>query len=375
MINEIAKVFDLTEERFKQVAPQSISYEAERGFAMQLLTNNQKLMNVALGNQPSLAQAITNVAAIGLSLNPAEKQAYLLSRKYKYKDEDNREKWGERIHLEPSYIGFCRLATNSGSIDFIQAKTVHDNDEFIDNGVDEKPTHKYNAFKDRGQIVGFYCVAKTVKGDYLTTIMNLEDTHKIRARSESWKAGQYGPWADDFEEMAKKSVVRRAFKMWPRSVTGERMAQAVHISNENEGFEPIVTSPTIHDFSADQKNYFDQMIEKSDSLGMYVFASTFDLNDATSQGASVWTSLLHSFPKGEKGKYGKLVNELMASGESLFTDILNEFETHLGEDDFAIQELFAEIDNDTILLIENKLPPEMVMEFNRVKEAESNGKG
>ena len=59
MSKEIAKVIDLTEERFKQVATPAIQYEAEKGFAMQILTNNSYLMKVAQENNASLAQAIT----------------------------------------------------------------------------------------------------------------------------------------------------------------------------------------------------------------------------------------------------------------------------------------------------------------------------
>ena len=371
---EITNVFNKTEERFKSVAPSAISYEAERGFAMQILTNNSWLMTVAQNNTTSLAQAIINVAAIGLSLNPAEKQAYLISRNIK-----EGQKWVNKIFLEPSYIGLCRLATNSGSIEWIQAKIVYEKDSFMDNGVGEKPEHKYNAFgKDRGDFVGVYCVAKTHTNDYLTTLLDAEQVTGIMARSEAYKAfkeknkGNGGPWVTDFEEMAKKSVIRNAFKTWPRSVTSERMAEAVHLSNENEGFEPIITSPNITEFTAGQKEYFDQMIEKSDALGMYIFSMSFNLNDASGGGASIWTNLTHSFPKGEKGKYQKLVNELKANGESLFLDILNQLEDNIG-DDYAVIELLEELDDETIKVLESKLNPEMSMELNRIKEGMKNG--
>src|SRR5690606_28649385 len=106
----------------------------------------------------------------------------------------------------------------------VQANVVHENDEFIDNGPGQRPTHKYNAFsKDRGPFAGVYAVAKTRTGDYLTTIMAADEVNGIMARSEAYKAfkekkkGNGGPWVSDFEEMAKKSVVRRGFKMWPKT--------------------------------------------------------------------------------------------------------------------------------------------------------------
>ncbi len=209
----LAKMIDTTEERFKEVAPVSINFESEKGFAIQHLMNNSYLMSVAEGNHASLLQAISNVAFIGLSLNPAEKQAYLIPRTVKI---DN--KFVSKIFLEPSYMGLCKLATDSGSIEWVQANCVRENDTFQDNGPGERPTHMYNAFsKARGEFVGVYCVAKTHTGDFLTTVMDCDDVYSIRERSEAWKKGKFGPWATDFNEQAKKTVVRRGFKMWPRT--------------------------------------------------------------------------------------------------------------------------------------------------------------
>lgn len=352
MSNEITQIIDLTEERFKQVAPKTISYEAEKGFAMQILTNNPYLMKVAMENRASLAQAVTNVAAIGLSLNPAEKQAYLLPRSVK---EGN--KWVSKVFLEPSYMGLCKLATDSGAIVWVQANCVYGHDSFADNGPGERPTHSYNAFsKDRGEFVGVYCVAKTKDGDFLTTLMTAEDINSVMERSESVKKyrqnnnqGFGGPWITDFKEMAKKTVVRLAFKMWPRSTGDERMAQAVHLSNENEGFEPIVTSPEIREFTADQKAYFDQLITSNDAIGMYVFSEGIE--------RGVFTNLYHSFPKGEKGKFQQIVDGLFREGKAQFNDYANEINGANG-DDLRVIELASELDDAALALMESKLSDE-----------------
>jgi len=61
------KVIDMTAERFTRNAPKHIRFENEKGYAIQLLQNNDYLMKVATENPASLQQAITNIAAIGLS--------------------------------------------------------------------------------------------------------------------------------------------------------------------------------------------------------------------------------------------------------------------------------------------------------------------
>ena len=352
----IAEVIEIAGERFRQIAPQHMKYEAEKGFAIQLLKNNDYLMSVALASPASLQQAITNVAAIGLSLNPAEKLAYLITRTIKTKDANGKDKWDKRIFLEPSYVGLCKLATDSGSIEWVHAACVHENDTFIDNGPGEKPTHQYQAFKARGEMVGVFCTAKTKGGDYLTTIMDMEKIISIRDRSEAWKAKvdnkakTGGPWETDFQEMSRKTVVRNAFKLWPR--TDERrfsmLAEAVNLSNENEGFEPIQTTPSLNQPTPQQKEHYDGLIEQGDALGMYVFSLAMrEMSD------NLWTSLYHTFPKGQKGKYQKVVDDLCGRGQSIFMDIADGLlQASQSGDDMAAKELTESLTQDVLVAVE-----------------------
>lgn len=362
----ISEAVDATSERFISIAPTGISFDAEKGFAMQILGGNDYLKKAALTNPVSLQQAITNVAAIGLSLNPAERQAYLIARNVK-----GSNGWQTKVFLEPSYMGLAKLATDSGSIKWVQANVVYQNDTFEDNGPGERPTHKYQAFakkEDRGEFAGVYCVAKTVDGDYLTTIMPAEEIIGIRDRSESWKAfvaGKAktgGPWQTDFNEQAKKTVVRRGFKMWPRTNL-HRMAQAVQISNENEGFEPIVSSPNIGSYTAEQKQYFDQMIEKSDAFGMYVFQHT--LNDE-----GTFTNLYHSFEKGQKGRYQRVVDELLKRGRGLLEEYVQSLSDAVSaSDDAKVQEIREELTPQEIGLVLSHSTFEIVSGFEQIKAA------
>jgi len=319
---------------------------------MQLLDNNSYLKKASMENPRSFIQALTNVAAIGLSLNPAEKLAYLITRNIK-----NGNQWETRVCLDVSYMGFVRLATDSGSIKWVHADCVYAEDEFIDNGPGEKPTHRYNAFaKSRGEFVGVYCVAKTKDGDYLTEIMPAEDVISIRDRSEAYKAfveknkGNGGPWVTDFKEMAKKSVIRRAFKTWPR--TNERrmemLAKAVELSNQNEGFEPILTSPNLGQYTAEQKAYFDQLIEQSNGWGMMVFRKTIE--------ETTFNNLYHSFEKGQKGRYQRIVDELLSKGAEIFRSYTADIEAAVQSgDDAAVLEIIEDMTEAEIDLLRAEL--------------------
>lgn len=208
----------------------SIAFAREAEFAIQILTANEYAMGIAHKNRQSVADAITNVSAIGITLNPAEKKAYLVPRK-------------GGICLAISHIGLLHLAIESGSIRWGQARLVYENDFFELNGLDKQPTHTFKPFsKDRGEVVGVYVSVKTADGDYLTEAMSTEEVNAIRDRSDAWKAyttkGKICPWVTDWGEMAKKTAVHRGHKYWPKT---ERLDKALHYLN-NDGGEGISTN-------------------------------------------------------------------------------------------------------------------------------------
>jgi recombination protein RecT len=133
-------------------------------------------------------------------------------------------------------MGLLDLAIQSGSIMWGQAELVFEADLFELQGFDKPPVHNRNPFAtDRGPLVGAYVVVKTRDGDYLTTAMSIAEVYDIRDRSQSWKNGQKGPWKTDEGEMVKKTVIKRAYKLWPKT---DRLDQAVHFLN-TEGGEGI----------------------------------------------------------------------------------------------------------------------------------------
>ncbi len=245
-----------TRETFAAVlSDTSISFEREAGFAVQILSANSYATKLAANNRQSLVNAITNVAAIGISLNPAKKQAYLVPR-------DN------KICLDISYMGLMDLAMLTGSILWAQSELVHETDVFDLNGYDAPPTHKYKPFStDRGEIVGVYVVVKTADGDYLTCTMTIAQVYECRAISTAWKAylkdpSKTCPWVTQEGEMIKKTCVKRAYKYWPKT---ERLEQAIHHLNTDsgEGFGSI--KPPTHD-AALVKEWVDK-IEACQSRG------------------------------------------------------------------------------------------------------------
>lgn len=230
-INVVERDIFALQDRFEQLnVHRTVVFQQEQEFAMQLMNSNKTLLDVAVKNRQSLADAILNVANIGLSLNPAKKEAYLLPRKAAGGG-------GMMVCLDISYRGLTNLATTSKSILWAQAKLVHRGDKFVVRQFGESPIHEFDAFAPRGEWVGVYCVAKTVDGSFLVDFMSRDEVYAIRDRSEAWKAYVakkiYScPWVTDEGEMAKKTIIKRASKTWP--VT-PRLDSAVHYLNTTTG--------------------------------------------------------------------------------------------------------------------------------------------
>ena len=204
------------------VSDESITWEKEKQFAIQALQANDYLSKIAASKPATLQNAIINIASIGISLNPALKHAYLVPRK-------------GGVCLDLSYMGLLHLAQSSGVILWGQCKIVRANDTYQNAGLSKEPTHLADTFGDRGEIVGAYCTVKTVDGDFLTEEMNINEIYAIRERSEAYKR-KSGPWKTDEGEMIRKTVVKRAYKYWPKC---ERLGSAIQMLNDNgEGIIP-----------------------------------------------------------------------------------------------------------------------------------------
>lgn len=238
------------EQKFTELAKihGAVNFKAEASFALQLLKKNDFLATTAMNNRDSLLNAVINVAAIGLTLNPAHRWAYLVPR-------------DKQVCLDISYMGFIQLACETGNILWAHAEAVYENDQFQSHGAGLKPTHVFNPFSnDRGALIGAYCLAKTRDGEFLTTIMSIKDIHAIRNRTSSWKAGGNTPWKTDEIEMVKKTVIKRAAKTWPKVDRQDRLNMAIEAESN---IDPV-------DFSAPNeiKNYetHDQMLALIESI-------------------------------------------------------------------------------------------------------------
>ena len=171
-----------------------------------------RMVFTALSSTPKLQQctpqsflgAMMQAAQLGLEPNTPLGEAYLIP----FMNHGTLE-----CQFQIGYKGMISLAHRSGL--YVQAHEVHENDEFdVEYGLDPKLVHK-PVFKDRGSVVAYYGVWKDKDGISGFEIMSKEDVEAhARKYSQSYGKG-FSPWKTNFDEMAKKTVIKKALKYAP----------------------------------------------------------------------------------------------------------------------------------------------------------------
>lgn len=178
---------------------------------------------------PSLVGAIGQCAQMGLEPNTVLGHAYLVPFNTKRKDGNGVERWVNSVQVIIGYKGLIDLARRSGQIVSIAAHEVCENDQFeLVYGLDEKLVHR-PAMGERGEVIGFYAVAKLKDGGHSFEFMSLHQVREIMKATQS--KGKYGPWQDHFIEMGRKTVIRRLAKYLPLSI---EFQTAVALDNQAE---------------------------------------------------------------------------------------------------------------------------------------------
>jgi len=145
-----------------------------------------------------------------------------------------RTKEGPKVQYMPMVGGILKKMRNSGEIASIGAHVVYDKDLFeYELGDDERIVHKPHLGTERGTPIAVYAIAKTKDGAIYREVMSVADVEKVRQAS---RAKDAGPWVQWWDEMAKKTVIRRMAKRLPSSADVDQVLQS---DNEASGFVQI----------------------------------------------------------------------------------------------------------------------------------------
>jgi phage RecT family recombinase len=198
------------------------AHMTQERFAALVISAAARDSNVFDCTGESILTAIYQAAALGLEINAATGEAYLIPYK-------------SQATLVPGYKGLVKLAIRSREVRAIEARLVYQGEEAtfgVYYGTDSRIEHRPNFDVDRapGTVIYAYAVAKLPDGSATFDVMTRKQMDAIRARSAAGRNPK-SPWTTDTEEMYRKTVTRRLCKYLPMS---PELSEAVELSDRHE---------------------------------------------------------------------------------------------------------------------------------------------
>ena len=205
--------------------PSVITPERFTRMTLSALSSNKQLQACT---PASFLGAMMTAAQLGVEPNTPLGQAYLIP----YKNKGVME-----CQFQLGYKGLIDLAYRSGEVKTIQAHTVYENDKFeFELGLEPKLTH-IPAYGDRGDPVYFYAVWRGKDDAFGFEVMSKNDVDAHAKKYSQSYGSNYSPWKTSYEEMAKKTVLKRCLKYAPlksdfiRGVAADETVKHVDDSN------------------------------------------------------------------------------------------------------------------------------------------------
>ena len=191
------------EGEIKKALPSVMTPERFTRIVLSALSTNPKLGSCT---PQSFMGSMMTSAQLGLEVNTPLGQAYILP----YNNKGVME-----AQFQLGYKGLIDLAYRSGEVELVQAHVVYENDHFeCEFGLDPKLVHK-PADSNRGEPIKVYAMFKTKSGGYGFDVMSMDDVKAHASKYSKAYGTGFSPWKSNFEEMAKKTVLKRVLKYAP----------------------------------------------------------------------------------------------------------------------------------------------------------------
>lgn len=189
-----------------QIAKALPSVITPERFTRMVLTAMITNKDLQLCTPNSFLGAMMQAAQLGVEPNTPLGQAYLIP----YKNKGTLE-----CQFQLGYKGMIDLAYRSGEVKDIQAHEVHENDTFeYELGLEPKLKH-IPAMSNRGAVIMYYAIFHTKDGGYGFNVMSVDDVQEHAKKYSKSYGASFSPWKSNFDEMAKKTVLKRCLKYAP----------------------------------------------------------------------------------------------------------------------------------------------------------------
>ena len=217
----ITDLIKIMEPEIKKALPSVLTPERFTRMVLSALSTNPKL---GACTPKSFLGAMMTAAQLGVEPNTPLGQAYLIPYRNHGTDE---------VQFQLGYKGMLDLAYRSGDVSTVQAHTVCENDRFeYALGLDPKLEH-VPARTNRGNPIYYYAIIRMKDGGFCFSVMSKEEVEAHAKKYSQAYSSSYSPWKTNFDEMAKKTVLKKALKYAPMKTDFVRgMTQDMTVKTE-----------------------------------------------------------------------------------------------------------------------------------------------
>jgi recombination protein RecT len=253
---QVATIRQMLVDRKDQLAaalPRHMSVDRLVRVVLTSVQANPKLVECTVS---SLYSAVLQSAQLGLEPDGVLGHAHLVPRR-------NNKKGCMEAQFLAGYKGLTKLAMQSGKVVSIVARVVHEADIFkFCYGLEKDELTHQLGIKEPGQLTHAYAVARLKEGVPVLEVMTRGQIDEVRKSSA---AGSSGPWSTHFDEMARKTVLRRLCKHLDLS---PELQRAVALDELADAGVPQDLASTVVDFSQDPVDVQPVMETTPDAEGL-----------------------------------------------------------------------------------------------------------
>lgn len=198
-------------DQFRRALPKHMSAERFTRVVLTAVRTTPKLLECT---PESVLGGMMVGAQLGLELNTPAQEAWILPFTNKVKDANGKESWRNEAQFILGYRGIIKLGYQSGQVASIVARSVYRGDFFeYSYGLNPSLVHRPDP-EGKGEPYLWYAVVNFTNGGYNFVVANKAEIEKHRARS---KAKDGPAWRNDFDPMARKTMIRIVSPYVPQS--------------------------------------------------------------------------------------------------------------------------------------------------------------
>lgn len=220
-VNSVRALLEKAKPQIALALPRHLNADRMLRIAMTSIQRNPALLEC---DPISLVGAVIQSSQLGLEPDGVLGQAYLIPFR-------NNRKNTREVQFQPGYRGLLLLARRSGEIGGVDARVVYERDHFkYSFGLNPVLEHVPSRDEERGNPTYVYAIVRLKDGAAQFDVMSAGEIQAHRKRYS--RAADESPWVTAWEEMAKKTVLKRVLKLSPASVELQR---AIALDEHAEG--------------------------------------------------------------------------------------------------------------------------------------------